>query len=160
MEHLDKAKATVGGEVEEHPHKAFSFEYLSEMEAWRPGVRRDKERWAEYLERAESVIEGNVDETRYKILTLGQLRRSERSHLVGKKGEEMWNDGERVLAFEDGTLAFKESGADLWASLDNADELAAWISFLDRFHESWESGPPPKLPIWSSGGMVDLSTSD
>jgi hypothetical protein len=156
MEHLERTKSTVGGKFEEHSHKALSFEHFSEMEAWRPGVKRDKERWAECLERAEAVKEGKVVEIRYKTLTLGQLRESERSHLVGKKGEERWNNGERVLAFEDGTLAFKESGADLWASLDNVDELAGWINFLDQFHESWESGPPPKLPVWSSGGIDDL----
>jgi hypothetical protein len=160
MEPLERAKAAVGGKAEEHPHKVLSFKHLSEMDAWRPSVMRDEERWEKYLKRAESVIEGNVDEIRYKILTLGQLRKSERSHLVGKKGEEIWNNGERVLAFEDGTLAFKESGADLWTPLDNVAELAGWISFLDQFHESWESGHPPELPTWSSGELLDLSTSD
>jgi hypothetical protein len=160
MEHLNNREAADGKKVEGRPHSAVSFERFSEMETWRPWIVRDKERWAGYRERAESVVEGKVHEIRYKILTLGQLRESVRSHLVGKKGEEIWNNGERVLAFEDGTLAFKESGSDLWASLDNAEELAEWISFLDQFHESWESGPTPKLPTWSSGGMVDLSTSD
>lgn len=114
----------------------------------------------EYLARAQAIIDGKEGEIRCKILTLGQLRKSERSQLLGKKGEEMWADGERVLAFEDGTVAFKESGSTLWAPLDNPDRLGNWIRFLSGFHESWESMPAQNLPSWSSGGMVDLSTSD
>jgi len=114
----------------------------------------------EYLARAQSLIDGKAGEIRCKILTLGQLRKSERSQLVGKKGEELWADGERVLAFEDGTVAFKESGSLLWSPLDNPDGLANWIRFLSGFHENWESMPPPNLPSSGSGGMIDLSTSD
>ena len=114
----------------------------------------------EYLERARTIIDGKADEIRCKIVTLGQLRKSERSQLLGKKGEERWADGERVLAFEDGTVAFKESGSVHWAPLDNPDGLAKWIGLLSELHESWESMPAPKLPLGGSGGMLDLSTSD
>lgn len=114
----------------------------------------------EYLARAQCIISGKAGEIRCKLLTLGQLRKCERSQLVGKKGEELWADGERVLAFEDGTVAFKESGSLLWAPMDNADGLAKWIRFLSGLHEAWESIPPAKLPSWAAGGAVDLSTSD
>ncbi len=114
----------------------------------------------EYLERAQAIIDGKTAETRCKVLSLGQLRKSERSQLLGKKGEEKWADGERVLAFEDGTVAFKESGSTLWAPLDKLDPLANWIQFLSEFHESWETMRGPELPSWGSGGAVDLSTSD
>ena len=101
----------------------------------------------EHVKRAKAIAEGKVNDICYKTLTLGQLRKSERWHPVGKRGEEMWNHGARVLAFEDGTLAFKESGADLWGTLDNVDELAKWINLLDKFPEGWECGPTADFSV-------------
>ncbi len=63
---------------------------------------------------------------------------------------ERHQSGERVLAFEDGTLAFKESGADLWGTLDNVDDLARWISFLDKFSEGWECGPTADFSVFQA----------
>lgn len=91
------------------------------------------------------VLDGRADEIRYKVLTLGQLDISRRRQLVGKDGEQRWNDGERVLAFEDGTLAFKESGSEYWGPLDHMGDLACWIGLLDSFPERWEAGPSSKI---------------
>jgi hypothetical protein len=104
----------------------------------------------EPFDKAKAIAEGRNKDLCYKTLTLGQLSRSERWHPVGKRGETMWNHGERVLAFEDGTLAFKESGADLWGTLDNVDDLAKWIDLLDKFHEGWECGPIADFSIFQA----------
>jgi len=102
----------------------------------------------ERFERAKAIAEGKTKDLCYKTLTLDQVSKSERWHPVGKRGETMWAYGERVLAFEDGTLAFKESGADLLGALDKADEIEKWINLLDRFHERWECGPTPDFSIF------------
>ena len=102
----------------------------------------------EAVERAREIVEGRAKDICYKTLTFGELKKSERWNPVGKKGQTDWNHGERVLAFDDGTLAFKESGADLWGTLDNVDELAKWINLLDSFPEGWECGPTADFSVF------------
>ncbi len=147
MEYLERIKALVGEKIEKIRPLNLTLGQLDKLESWFPVKRKIEMSWSGYLERAKVIVDGQVDTDRFKTLTLGQVQKSDRSHPVGKAGEEMWNYGERVLAFEDGTLAFKESGSDLWEALDDPDGLARWIRFLDRFDEQWESGPPSRIPI-------------
>jgi hypothetical protein len=144
MEALEKTKA-FAGEVWNRIHLAnLAFGHQSGSESMCPAELKDAKKIGDYLERAKAILDGRSNDTRYKILTLGELDKSERRHFVGKDGEQRWNDGERVLAFEDGTLAFKESGSELWGTLDHAEHLACWIGLLDSFPQRWESGSPPK----------------
>lgn len=145
METLEKAKTLAGEVWGRIRHAAPLLGPQSGFERRGPVEPKSAQRSWDYLVRAKTILDGRADETRYKILTLGQLDISERRHFVGKEGEQRWNDGERVIAFEDGTLAFKESGSDLWGAMDRAEDLACWIGILDSFPERWESGPASKV---------------
>ncbi len=147
MEQLERGKTLLRGMLEKIRQANIALGRIKGSERVFPLETKSDGASGEYLDRAKAIIEGDVNEIRFKILTLGQLSKSERWHPVGKKGEEMWNEGEWVLAFEDGTLAFKQSGSELLSALDYTDDLAKWIALLDSFHEKWESGPPSKFQV-------------
>ncbi len=89
-----------------------------------------------YLERAESITSGRQDHIRYKRLTLGRIRHWKRWHDPGKDMKKPWNYGEIMLAFEDGSVNFKQGGGRMQGTLEGPI-LAEWIEFLDGNREPW-----------------------
>ena len=145
MEGMEKFRTFVGNAMDKVRKANRALGQINGSEAVFPLKIRQDQRPRGYLERANDVLDGDGDEIRYKVITLGELDKSKRRHFVGKRGEEHWNDGERVLAFEDGTVVFKESGSEFWGALDYPDEAARWIAFLENLPERWESGPSSKI---------------
>ena len=92
----------------------------------------------DFSERAKEIAQGNVKQIRYKTLTFEQLKKWGDVHDRGKKGEDNWNSGERVFAFEDGTVNFKEGGGMIQNAFKDPSQLSKWIAFLDGFSKEWE----------------------
>lgn len=85
----------------------------------------------ENIDIAGRIAEGEREGLRYKILTLGQLRKWKAWRDPGKTSGQAWNSGEWMIAFEDGSVHFRDGGGELRGPLGHAKEIAEWMDFLD-----------------------------
>lgn len=141
MEGLEKMRTVLANALDRVRKSDRAFGQAGGFEPLFALKNREDRRSLEHLERAINILRGTRNEIRYKTLTLGELDESGRRHFVGKHGHQRWNDGELVVAFEDGTVAFWGSGAEFWGPLHVPDEIAGWIAYLDNLPAKWESGP-------------------
>ena len=90
-------------------------------------------------DRANTIVARDGSPVRYKTLTVEQVRkwRNWEPGPDGKSGRE-WGQGERVYAFEDGSVYFVDSGYPLKEPSVDPAEVAGWIEFLDGFWKNWE----------------------
>lgn len=97
---------------------------------------------------ARGILAGRNDGLRYKILTLGQIRKWKAWHDPGKENGEPWNNGEWMIAFEDGCVNFREGGGAFRGPLKRVEEIAAWIEFLNGHHfNRWHEYDRPRVRV-------------
>lgn len=90
-----------------------------------------------YGERARHIIDGDGADLRHKVVTLAQIRKWRKWRDPGKDSGQRWNDGEWMLAFEDGSVTFQDGGGTMSEERMDPEELADWIKFLDGVWFPW-----------------------
>lgn len=90
-----------------------------------------------YIERAQEILEADRKGIRYKALTLEQIRKWSNWREPVASDLKEWSKGERMFAFEDGSVHFMDSGSTLHAGYNSAEEISEWIKFLDQHEERW-----------------------
>ncbi|MCE5242319.1 MAG: hypothetical protein ABFD98_20375 [Syntrophobacteraceae bacterium] len=89
-------------------------------------------------QRAKTIVARNGEPLRYKILTLEQIGRWREWRDPGRESGQEWGNGERVYAFEDGSVYFVDSGYPLRQESATEADVVRWIDFLDGFRQKWE----------------------
>jgi hypothetical protein len=92
---------------------------------------------SDYIERAQEILDADGKGVRYKTLTLQQIRKWSAWREPVASDLKAWSKGERMFAFEDGSVHFMDSGSTLHPGYTNAAEISEWISFLDGLEECW-----------------------
>jgi hypothetical protein len=90
------------------------------------------------MERARGVADYSILDARHKVLTLRDVKKFRES--LGhspKVSDEHWNDGARVLAFEDGSVYFASGNGFLWRRFEDPHHVAQWTDFLDKIEAQW-----------------------
>jgi hypothetical protein len=92
---------------------------------------------SDYLERAQEILDAEKRGVRYKTLTLQQIRRWNGWREPVPSDLQAWSKGERMFAFEDGSVHFMDSGSTLHPGYNSAPKISEWIKFLDGHEERW-----------------------